>query len=186
MTPFAPTDPSAASEQFPWSSPTGGADQAEGGSGQGMGPSTGQGSYQMPGRGRPAYRPYASPHAPTRERSSSYTQRRPAAQSAAPAVKPFSGFRQTYGSSPYAGLAANDFGTTGRGVVDNYSTYVKPRLEQRQRNAAVSGRIQGLQSTAQGQAAAIQRIGQNAQGLNRTRNPSYYMNLGGYYPGLQR
>ena len=195
MTPFAPTDPSAAADQFPWGPPTGGPSVEEERSGQGTGlggevsPNSGLGgggAYQTPGRGRPSYNRYASPHAPTRERSNSYTQRRPAAQSANPALKPFSNFRQTRGASPYMGLFANDFGAYGGGATDNYNTLVRPRLEQRQRNSTVNSRLQGLQITAQGQAAAIQRIGRDSQGLQRTRNTGYYMNLGGYYPGLQK
>jgi len=193
MAPFAPTDPSAASDRYPWGPPTGGPIRDEGASNQssglggGISPSPnlgGAGAYSMPGRGRPSYRRYGSPHAPTRERSDSYTYRKPAASaSTASPVKPFTDYRRPPGTSAYMGLFRNN---TGGGVVDNYSTLVRPRLQQQQRNSTFNTRLRGLQATSQSQAAAVQRIGQNTQRVSGTRNTSYYMNLGGYYPGLQR
>ena len=191
VTPFAPTDPSAAADQFPWGPPTGGTGAGGEGFGQGMGigggtspdPGLGGGAYQMPRRGRPLHNRYASPHAPTRERSNSFTYRKPGAQAAVAPVKPFANRRQSSGgTSAYMGLYRDD---NSRGRIDNYNTVVKPRLDQQQRNSTFNSRIQGLQTTAHGQAAAIQRIGRGTQGPQRTQSTGYYMNLGGYYPGLQ-
>ena len=110
---------------------------------------------------------------------------RPAASlggSPARTSKPFSGYQARPAVSPYMDL----FRLDGSGSVDNYSTFVKPRLNQKKRNVMVGGEIRSLQNRTQNQGGAIQRIGSQTQALQGRSNHNYFMNRGGYYPGSRR
>ncbi|MEE9602046.1 MAG: hypothetical protein V3V75_01985, partial [Thermoguttaceae bacterium] len=78
------------------------------------------------------------------------------------------------------------FRTDGSESVDNYNTFVKPRMNQQNQNAMAGGQIRSLQNRTQNQGGAIQRIGSQTQALQGRSNHNYFMNRGGYYPGSRR
>jgi hypothetical protein len=100
----------------------------------------------------------------------------------APVARPFANYQNPYsGTSPYMNLYRG--GTNG--VVDNYTTLVRPALQQQQTNQAVSNDIYSLQSSSHVQGLSLRRLGQetnNLQGVNATQ---YFMNYGDYYPGAR-
>jgi len=97
--------------------------------------------------------------------------------------KPFSGYRQASGISPYMNLFRNG---TDNGTVDNYTTLVRPQLDQRYLNQQYGRDIRGLQTDARLQGSSIQQINQSRQ-LQGISTPQFYMNYGSYYsfPGGQ-
>ncbi len=97
--------------------------------------------------------------------------------------KPFAGYRQASGISPYMNLFRNG---TDNGTVDNYTTLVKPQLDQRYLNQQYGRDIRGLQTDARLQGSSLQQINQSRQ-LQGISTPQFYMNYGSYYsfPGGQ-
>ena len=81
------------------------------------------------------------------------------------------------------GLFRND--TTG-GTIDNYSTLVRPALDQRSMNQQFNMDIYGLERNARLQNAALQQMNRcnNSRAPQSIGTPQFYMNYGGYYPRL--
>lgn len=173
--PLAPTDPALGSPESPWQSPTS----------AGTAPTLGFGS-------NPAARA-VSPYA-TAARSGAGGYRsfaeypvlggaaanaaRGASQPIRP-KKPFANVQQRPTVSPYLNLFRND----NRGdTIDNYTTLVRPFVEQQFTNEVIGGEIQGLQSATRTQGRSLQRINQHI-GMGA---PEFFMNHGGYYQGFQR
>jgi hypothetical protein len=91
-------------------------------------------------------------------------------------VRPFSG-----GVSPYMNLFRND---TAGGTIDNYSTFVRPALDQRSTNQQFNLDLWGLQRAQRIQNSALQQLGRNYQrGPQPVGTPDFYRNYGNYYPG---
>ena len=67
--------------------------------------------------------------------------------------------------------------------LDNYSTLVRPFVEQRYTNQRVGGQIRGLQHNSRTQSSSIKRIGQTAEGV---ATPQFYQNFKGFYPALNK
>jgi hypothetical protein len=63
------------------------------------------------------------------------------------------------------------------GDIDNYSQYVRPRLEQLNANQQMGSQIRGLQNS-------MRTLGRQTQSLQGIVIPQYYMNYGSYYPRL--
>lgn len=82
------------------------------------------------------------------------------------------------GVSPYMNLFRRD---TSGGTVDNYTTLVRPALEQRAANQRFNMDIFGLERRARIQQHSIQQIGRTDRALQGVGTPQYYMNYGGYY-----
>ncbi len=180
--PASPTNggATAASQTYQWLPPTAGASEAGSNSAGGM------------------YNNLDMPNSPTRARadvpqsysSMSQAQQKARQMSAAKAAatpttqaasKAFSGAQQTSsGVSPYMNLFRN-----GGGGVDNYSTLVRPELEQRRANQQFGADIHGLQGSTQVQGMAIRRIGQEQQNLQGVGAQQYFMNYGDYYPNAK-
>jgi len=105
-----------------------------------------------------------------------------AASVMAPPVQPstekaFAGFRPTSGVSPYMNLfrTGNDNGT-----INNYTTLVRPALEQRSLNQQFGHDIRGLQNDTRMQGSNLQQLNQTRQ-LQGVGTPQFYMNYGNYY-----
>jgi hypothetical protein len=98
--------------------------------------------------------------------------------------KPFSGARPfASGVSPYMGIFRND---TAGGTIDNYTSMVRPQLDQRSMNQQFNLDIYGLERNARLQQAAMRQMNRNvnpraAEGVG---TPQFYGNFGNYYPGL--
>lgn len=105
-----------------------------------------------------------------------YSQTAPVTKAFADA-RPFAGG----GASPYMNLFRND---TSGGTIDNYSTFVRPALDQRSMNQQFNVDLYGLQRNQRIQNAALRNID---RAYNRTPQyigtPQFYQNYGNYYPG---
>jgi hypothetical protein len=85
------------------------------------------------------------------------------------------------GVSPYMGLFRND---TAGGTIDNYTTFVRPALDQRSMNQQFNVDIYGLERNARLQQAAMRQRERedNSRTPQSISTPQFYMNYGGYYP----
>ena len=81
------------------------------------------------------------------------------------------------GVSPYMNL----FRPSSLGTVDNYTTLVRPALEQRDANQRYNMDIFGLERRARIQQESLQRMSTEQRTLQGVGTPQYYMNYGGYY-----
>jgi hypothetical protein len=93
--------------------------------------------------------------------------------------KAFSGYRTPSGVSPYMNLFRRD----SMGTVDNYTTLVRPELEQRYLNQQFKSDIGGLERSTRMQGMNLQQMNQEARTLQGVGTPQYYMNYGNYYQG---
>lgn len=91
--------------------------------------------------------------------------------------KAFSGYRAPSGISPYMNL----FRRSGEGV-DNYSTLVRPELDQRFLNRQLGGEIRGLQRDTRMQRSNLQQLNRDNRTLQGVGTPQFYQNTGSYYP----
>jgi len=108
----------------------------------------------------------------------------PAFSPTQPATKAFATARPySSGGSPYMGLFRND---TSGGTIDNYSTFVRPALDQRSMNQQFNMDIYGLDRNAKIQNELLQRFGRggNSRAPQSIGTPQFYMNYGNYYPGF--
>ena len=92
--------------------------------------------------------------------------------------KAFSGYRTPSGVSPYMNLFR-----TQTGGVDNYTTLVRPELEQRFLNRQLGNDIRGLQNYSRTQGQTLQQLNRDARTLQGIATPQYYQNYGNYYQG---
>lgn len=101
----------------------------------------------------------------------------PAAEKPFRYAQPFSS-----GVSPYMGMFRND---TANGTIDNYTTMVRPQLDQRSMNQQFNLDIYGLERSARLQQAAMRQMGRNLDRAPQTiGTPQFYQNFNTYYPGL--
>ncbi len=94
--------------------------------------------------------------------------------------KAFANFQPQSGVSPYMNLYRRD----SLGTVDNYTTLVRPQLEQRYLNTQFNQDINNLQRTTQMQVMNAQQP--QRQQLQGVSTPQFYMNYGKYYPGFEQ
>ncbi|MEN6458962.1 MAG: hypothetical protein ABFC63_08530 [Thermoguttaceae bacterium] len=135
---------------------------------------------------RMPYAPTYRPPAPGLSRQSSYSlytaieqQRQAGADAAfrnyAPAAGPEKVFAGTQvvssGVSPYLQLFRND---TSNGTIDNYSTLVRPQLQQQRLNQQFGNDMFGLQRDNRLQQASLQRVQTNVRSLQGVGTPQYY------------
>jgi hypothetical protein len=100
-------------------------------------------------------------------------------------TKPFASAKPfASGVSPYMGLFRND---TAGGTIDNYSTLVRPALDQRSMNQKYDLDIYGLERNARLQNRALEQMGRYNQGQRAPQSistPQFYRSFGGYYPDM--
>lgn len=92
--------------------------------------------------------------------------------------KAFAGYRPASGVSPYMNLFRP---TTGS--VDNYTTLVRPELQQRQTNQQYGYQIRGLQHDTRLQGSNLQQLNRE-RALEGVGTPQFYQNTGSYYQGF--
>jgi hypothetical protein len=160
--------------------------------GQPMAPTSNapQGLISTPGAG--AFAPQ-QPMAPTAPRSAPMGMSRstletgrnlpmlntnPGAVSAPVAEKPFAGYRPTSGVSPYMNL----FRIQGDSL-DNYTSLVRPQVEQRFLNQQFGRDIRSLENNTRSQGLDLRQLYRSNQTLQGVGTPQYYMNTQNYYPG---
>lgn len=73
---------------------------------------------------------------------------------------------------------------TSNGTIDNYTTLVRPSLQQQNANQQFGNDIFGLQRNTRIQEAALRQMGTSTRSLQSVGTPQFYMNTnyGGYYP----
>jgi hypothetical protein len=95
--------------------------------------------------------------------------------------KAFSSYRPPSGISPYMNLFRTG---NALGTIDNYTTLVRPELDQRYLNRQLGQDVQGMQQRARMQQLQMQQLNQQQnrapQGIG---TPQFYMNYGNFYPG---
>lgn len=97
--------------------------------------------------------------------------------------KIFGNYRATSGISPYMNLFR---GGTALGTIDNYTSLVRPELEQRYMNQQVNRDLVGLERNTRMQQMQMQMLNQQRQrSLQGVGTPQFYMNYGGYYQSGQ-
>ena len=130
----------------------------------------------------PTYNPAMPVRRP--DTSSSYTafdQQQSQLMSGWAPQKAFSNYQPPpSGVSPYMNLFRND---TNNGTIDNYTTLVRPALQQQSINQQFRGDIFGLERAGRIQGAALRQSNRQARLLQSVGTPQYYMNYSGYYPG---
>ena len=92
--------------------------------------------------------------------------------------KAFSGYRPSSGVSPYMNLFRRD----SLGTIDNYTSLVRPELEQRHVNQQYGRDIRGLERDARMQGSSLQQLNRNTQTLQGVSTPQF-QNYGNYYQG---
>lgn len=169
----------------------------EGGYGQPMAPTSGS---PMMERSRSASSRSGGLMAPTSRRSSSASmgagyqptssgavdQTRRMTLQGNPAVTPpplsekaFSGYRVTSGVSPYMNLFRRD----SLGTIDNYTSLVRPELDQRRVNQQYGRDIRGLEQSTRAQGSSLQQLNRDTRSLQGVGTPQFYQNYGNYYQG---
>ncbi len=189
MMPIAPTDSSMGSrvgQSYKFLPPT--VNPATAGAEGG-----GEGYAGLPG-------PMNVPTSPTRARpgeAQSYTSMRSAeeqnrrlaaSRNAASAQaqltpKPFSSASApSSGQSPYMNIFR---GGTNNGTIDNYTTLVKPELDQQRANQKFGADIHGLENSTHVQGLNIRQLNRETQTLQGVNATQYFMNYGDYYQGAR-
>ena len=189
MMPMAPTDSSVGSQvgqSYNFLPPT--ANAASAGSG-----SDSSGGYAglpdrmnvptSPTHARPGEaQSYASMRAAEQNRRAAATRN----SSSAPAQltpKAFSSVNQaSSGSSPYMNLYRSG---NNNGTIDNYTTLVKPQLEQQGTNQKFGADIHGLENSTHVQGLNIRQLNHETQTLQGVNATQYFMNYGDYYQGAR-
>jgi hypothetical protein len=101
------------------------------------------------------------------------------AQAGSPAgSKAFAGYQPTSGVSPYMNLFR-----IGGETIDNYTSLVRPQIEQRFLNQQFNRDIRGLDNSTRTQRVDMQQLLRTNQQLQGVATPQYYMNYSNYYPG---
>jgi hypothetical protein len=126
-----------------------------------------------PGGQRLPYPPSGMPQAPLNRGLAGFAQ--PSSAPMQEVAKPFETLHPSSGVSPWMNLYRPGGATT-----DNYTSLVRPELQQRALNQRVTGDIGSLQTTTQRQG---QQINQDQQILQGTVNPNTIINYQ-YYPGM--
>jgi hypothetical protein len=67
------------------------------------------------------------------------------------------------------------------GTIDNYSTLVRPQLEQRRANQQFGADINGLEANSRVQGLRIQQLNRDTNNLQGVKAQQYFMNYGDYY-----
>jgi hypothetical protein len=92
------------------------------------------------------------------------------------AEKAFTGYRPTPGVSPYMNLFR-----ANTGGVDNYTTLVRPQLEQTSLNGQYGRDIRGLETNSRQQMLNMQQMNQERNAESQGVATPQFMNYGNYY-----
>jgi hypothetical protein len=99
------------------------------------------------------------------------------------APKAFSNInQQSPSSSPYMNLFRTG---NNNGTIDNYTTLVKPQLDQQGTNQKFGADIHGLENSTHVQGLNIRQLNRETQTLQGVNATQYFMNYGDYYQGAR-
>jgi hypothetical protein len=189
MMPSAPTDSSAGSQMgqsYQYLPPT--ANSAVGnasGGGRASGDFGPQSVPNSPTRARPGEpQSYTSMQNITQQNRIQSAARNATATAPQLTAKPFSDAsqRSSGGSSPYMNLFRSG---NSNGTVDNYTTLVRPELDQQRANQKFGADIHGLENSTHVQGLNIRQLNRDTQTLQGVNATQYYMNYGDYYQGAR-
>ncbi len=188
MMPTAPTDSSVGSQVgqiYQFLPPT--ANAATAGSASGGGYSGLPGPMNVPTsptRARPGEaQSYTSMHTAEEQNRRMAATRNAASAPAALTPKAFSGINpSSSGSSPYMNLFRTG---NNNGTIDNYTTLVRPELDQQRANQKFGADIHGLENSTHVQSLNIRQLNRETQTLQGVNATQYFMNYGDYYQGAR-
>jgi hypothetical protein len=100
----------------------------------------------------------------------------------APIAKPFSYVQQTSSISPYLALDNLETSTS----LPNYLLYVRPQLEQQAAQRVQQAQYWQMQHQMRASQAGGAATAGPSGGIPTTGHSAQFMDIGGYYPGLQR
>lgn len=193
--PVAPTDPSLGDPDSPLAAPT----QSSAGTMPGFGPRrvgpsasgrpaaphvspwSSQRAGQQQGRG-PSIAAIRSQQIADQLQADRMAPSTGVAASPARVSKPYANYTPPPAVSPYFNLYRTD---NQAGTINNYYTFVKPQVDQRQANLSFGGEIRGIQSNQRLQNTAVQRLGKLNQ-VQGTNAPEFFQNSGAYFPAFNR
>ena len=69
------------------------------------------------------------------------------------------------------------------GTIDNYTTLVRPELDQQHANQKFGADIHGLEDSTHVQGLNIRQLNRDTQTLQGVNATQYFMNYGDYYQG---
>ncbi len=99
-----------------------------------------------------------------------------------PASKAFSGVQMnTGGSSAWMNLYRTG---NNNGTIDNYTTLVRPQIDQRQANQRFGADINSLESLSRVQGFHLNQLNRDTHNLQGVKYQQYFMNYGDFYPGF--
>jgi hypothetical protein len=188
LMPIAPTDSAAGSQigqsyqYLPPTSRSAVGDAGSGGRSSGMyGPS---GVPTSPTHARPGEpQSYTSMQTITQQNRIQSAARNATAASPQLTAKPFSGSTQRSSTtSPYMNLFRSG---NSNGTIDNYTTLVRPELDQQRANQKFGADIHGLENSTHVQGLNIQQLNRDTQSLQGVNATQYYMNYGDFYQGAR-
>jgi hypothetical protein len=189
LMPIAPTDSSAGSQvghAYQFLPPTANAATAEsaGGGGSASGLSGPMSVPTSPTRARPGEaQSYTSLHNAEVQNQRSAATRNAASAPAQLTPKAFSGVTpSSSGSSPYMNIFR---GGSNNGTIDNYTTLVRPDLEQQRANQKFGADIHGLENSTHVQGLNIRQLNRDTQTLQGVNATQYFMNYGDYFQGAR-
>jgi hypothetical protein len=76
-------------------------------------------------------------------------------------------------------------GGSNNGTIDNYTTLVRPDLEQQRANQKFGADIHGLENSTHVQGMNIRQLNRDTQTLQGVNATQYFMNYGDYYQGAR-
>jgi hypothetical protein len=138
-----------------------------------------------PTRARPGEaQSYTSMHAAEEQNRRLAASRNAASAPAQLTPKAFSSVnaQASTGSSPYMNLFRTG---SNNGTIDNYTTLVKPQLEQQGANQKFGADIHGLENSTHVQSLNIRQLNRETQTLQGVNATQYFMNYGDYYQGAR-
>lgn len=138
-----------------------------------------------PTRARPGEaQSYTSMHAAEEQNRRLAASRNSASAQAQLTPKAFSGVynQPSTGSSPYMNLFRTG---NNNGTIDNYTTLVKPQLDQTGTNQKFGSDIHGLENSTHVQGLNIRQLNRETQTLQGVNATQYFMNYGDYYQGAR-
>jgi hypothetical protein len=185
--PIAPTDSSAGSQAghaYQFLPPTANAATAESAGGRTSGLSGPNSVPTSPTRARPGEaQSYTSMHAAEEQNHRMAASRNAASAPAQLTPKAFSGVApSSSGSSPYMNLFRSG---SNNGTIDNYTTLVRPELDQQRANQKFGADIHGLENSTHVQGMNIRQLNRDTQTLQGVNATQYFMNYGDYYQGAR-
>jgi hypothetical protein len=183
MMPIPPTaSGSQMGQNYQYLPPTATSSDSAGSGGRPAGPYGAMNVPTSPTRGRPDIpQSYSSMQTAAQQNRIQQAAKNSTTTSAPSSTKAFSGYRQTSsGPSPYMNLFRTG---NAQGTIDNYTTLVKPELEQRNANQQFGSDISGLESSNRVQGMNIQQLNRDTRSLQGVNANQYFMNYGDYYKG---